>query len=607
MNQYTNSLRNLCKRPIIEIESKFNNEFPYEKSFLIFDLKKKQKDDLTIYRVYLAHGKLDPISFVGWVCQSNINNCMVCNISFSRFKRRHHCRSCGDLICSSCSILRTINDYFVKLPVRVCRTCHIKSPNGSVLLNQNFYDQEYVSCLHKSLVLIQERKLIEFKRKHMTEEELKNDLKEEYSNVASSNNHNILLFTKKLSSNLVASTKNFKNLVLETNNEVVINVGPGKKFESKIPVENGHQQNSQISQESEELIYKKLTLKPHEINFKILPCTGIVLKLKTLDDQKVFINLCHSHLIEDPNNSLIQPSNTTNLNDLESNLIVPIFYYSEKFIFFDSSNNPSSIYNIVISSSYFSEAITTTILPSDPMIIQKIVHGLNKSVNACIQDDEYIQLKSRFKGEPLTPNLLYRKNIYPVTRIIKMINQPNQLSSTKSMVSNTVAPITPTSAAIRYNLTSSNSFGNLKSINPSPRARNNANADTFLTSNIVSTQSLIEGTDSYSSSLTQSSNTSVQDDISDRSSVSSFQSEVKSVYSLTQSESNYSVLSTATITKGSQKLIGKNGQEIVNEENYTFDVDLNLKPMEAKSLVLKSGEDPTLLLGWQVIILIIIC
>ena len=38
-----------------------------------------------------------------WVPDESVHDCMICKTKFSLFLRRHHCRVCGDCICSSCS------------------------------------------------------------------------------------------------------------------------------------------------------------------------------------------------------------------------------------------------------------------------------------------------------------------------------------------------------------------------------------------------------------------------------------------------------------------------------------------------------------------------
>lgn len=38
-----------------------------------------------------------------WVPDAVAKECMICHIKFSTFVRKHHCRRCGRVICSSCS------------------------------------------------------------------------------------------------------------------------------------------------------------------------------------------------------------------------------------------------------------------------------------------------------------------------------------------------------------------------------------------------------------------------------------------------------------------------------------------------------------------------
>ncbi|CAK4109359.1 unnamed protein product [Aphanomyces euteiches] len=63
---------------------------------------------------------------VPWVEDAKAPACFVCGVHFSMIKRRHHCRQCGNVICSTCSqFLPTTTE---KKPTRVCTSCANKMP-----------------------------------------------------------------------------------------------------------------------------------------------------------------------------------------------------------------------------------------------------------------------------------------------------------------------------------------------------------------------------------------------------------------------------------------------------------------------------------------------
>ncbi|XP_070495322.1 lateral signaling target protein 2 homolog isoform X2 [Chironomus tepperi] len=60
-----------------------------------------------------------------WIPDNAAPRCMSCESSFTAFRRRHHCRCCGQVFCGVCSsstlpLLR----YGITKPVRVCRLCY---------------------------------------------------------------------------------------------------------------------------------------------------------------------------------------------------------------------------------------------------------------------------------------------------------------------------------------------------------------------------------------------------------------------------------------------------------------------------------------------------
>lgn len=75
-----------------------------------------------VRRAYLIENKYK----IGWVVDSDLNNCMICWKEFAWYRGRtkHHCRACGALVCSDCS------PFLTYIPVlneergsRVCTNC----------------------------------------------------------------------------------------------------------------------------------------------------------------------------------------------------------------------------------------------------------------------------------------------------------------------------------------------------------------------------------------------------------------------------------------------------------------------------------------------------
>lgn len=71
-------------------------------------------------------GKVQPY----WIPDSMTMFCMLCNQKFSFIKRRHHCRACGLVLCSTCCSLKSKLEYLGDAEARICIKCDI-------LLNDN--------------------------------------------------------------------------------------------------------------------------------------------------------------------------------------------------------------------------------------------------------------------------------------------------------------------------------------------------------------------------------------------------------------------------------------------------------------------------------------
>lgn len=80
------------------------------------------------YRLYISNREF---CNVGWVINHGVTQCMLCNHNLGSFLRgnRHHCRSCGNIICSKCSKHRTTIDMISETAsVRVCDRCFHETP-----------------------------------------------------------------------------------------------------------------------------------------------------------------------------------------------------------------------------------------------------------------------------------------------------------------------------------------------------------------------------------------------------------------------------------------------------------------------------------------------
>lgn len=67
-----------------------------------------------------------------WMPDELSTTCYDCETVFSTFKRRHHCRVCGQVFCSSCSAQSLPGEQFGYLgPVRVCNYCYNLHNTGS--------------------------------------------------------------------------------------------------------------------------------------------------------------------------------------------------------------------------------------------------------------------------------------------------------------------------------------------------------------------------------------------------------------------------------------------------------------------------------------------
>ncbi|XP_076447889.1 uncharacterized protein LOC143284778 isoform X2 [Babylonia areolata] len=58
-----------------------------------------------------------------WIPDDAVTMCMICEMAFTTFRRRHHCRACGKLICKNCCKKAPL-EYMNNRLERVCLECH---------------------------------------------------------------------------------------------------------------------------------------------------------------------------------------------------------------------------------------------------------------------------------------------------------------------------------------------------------------------------------------------------------------------------------------------------------------------------------------------------
>ncbi|KAF0686921.1 Aste57867_21315 [Aphanomyces stellatus] len=58
-----------------------------------------------------------------WIKDEYRRECNQCRADFTTFRRRHHCRTCGEIVCSSCSSIHVAALARGPMKIRMCATC----------------------------------------------------------------------------------------------------------------------------------------------------------------------------------------------------------------------------------------------------------------------------------------------------------------------------------------------------------------------------------------------------------------------------------------------------------------------------------------------------
>lgn len=83
---------------------------------------------------------LSSIEPTKWVPNERFDSCQVCTKLFGIFRRKHHCRSCGALVCQPCSPDKEYVQGYKDTRVRICRNCAAtKQKRQDELKTQNIF------------------------------------------------------------------------------------------------------------------------------------------------------------------------------------------------------------------------------------------------------------------------------------------------------------------------------------------------------------------------------------------------------------------------------------------------------------------------------------
>lgn len=91
-----------------------------------------------------------------WVNDEYRTHCSVCIQQFLPLRRRHHCRTCGEVVCGGCSSQHAIRltDMNVQCETRVCTFCIIRATDASIKANEAALNETSVACPRLSTVCV---------------------------------------------------------------------------------------------------------------------------------------------------------------------------------------------------------------------------------------------------------------------------------------------------------------------------------------------------------------------------------------------------------------------------------------------------------------------
>lgn len=110
--------------------------------------------------MYLLEGGLLVVSNLlktnAWVHDTERSHCNVCVQQFMPFRRRHHCRTCGEVVCGNCSSQRKIHltEVNVECATRVCSFCMIRATDAAIHATNECLARESIAVCNRRASLL---------------------------------------------------------------------------------------------------------------------------------------------------------------------------------------------------------------------------------------------------------------------------------------------------------------------------------------------------------------------------------------------------------------------------------------------------------------------
>jgi hypothetical protein len=93
-------------------------------------------EERTVHRYYVSYS--NGFRGVGWIIDSDIDSCIICNNEFGIFLRKHHCRSCGNILCDDCCNNFVVIEEMKELgEQRVCHMCYWGQVGHGIIISSH--------------------------------------------------------------------------------------------------------------------------------------------------------------------------------------------------------------------------------------------------------------------------------------------------------------------------------------------------------------------------------------------------------------------------------------------------------------------------------------